>query len=273
MKLTSLAEFDDLMAAAALGEAPLPLPVEHIAKAYAHFGGVYPRQVILRMLANTEVLSNLTHDFDHLTCTNEHLTALRQRIEKALPKTLPPLSAIEKTEQTEKLLARYFENPEYVHHALKATTKKDWRHFLVEAPQSEALLTACAALSSEDFFKNNMPLAFMEIEPNVYGKLHAPTHSIGFAVRSKMIDIIQAPRPQPTSYETSSTTTTPHSATTNQSTQKPRKQTWQPTDIPNKPKKDVPDSAFLHKKFSEKPKRKQTMATIDLSNRSETLRK
>ncbi len=185
--------FDDIksyLRDAYLGFVPIPLTSDNLAKSYAFFKGSAHKQTLNKILSDNNVAVNLIpglqkvaqaanfslgrlHDY---VCLEEESASIEQLQRKA--------QIVEK--KAGLYIEEFFQNPEVVKSALKAVSKKQWAQLLVKPPSNPHLLKATASLSSEDFFKGGMHLAFLEIEPEIYSSLKSHVQKdpyIGFKAK------------------------------------------------------------------------------------------
>tara|TARA_R110000868_G_scaffold218576_2_gene469105 strand:- start:33891 stop:34967 length:1077 start_codon:yes stop_codon:yes gene_type:complete len=158
-----------------LGVVPVPLNTENLAKSYAYFGGSLQKQTIAKMLSKKELAFNLVPGLNLVTDQNNfNLENFKEFICRDLEALAEEdLKRLVHLHNQKALIAleETFQNPTLVMSALKAVSKKQWGQLLVKAPSNPQLLSSTAKQSSDEFFKNGMHLAFLEIEPEIYGSL------------------------------------------------------------------------------------------------------
>lgn len=183
MKFTSVDHLQDYLLKAALGHVPIPISKENLEKAYAHFKGADTKSVILKITSRLDILFNLVPATKEISpeLTEDTLQTIHNFIEEnALHESAFKFNTSHEVRQTllelrdeqYHMLSKVFRNPDQVAEALYSTTKREWMERLQQEPTTTLLLSASAGLSSEDFFHRQMHLAFMEIEPNIYGPFH-----------------------------------------------------------------------------------------------------
>ncbi|MAI08443.1 MAG: hypothetical protein CMF61_05750 [Magnetococcales bacterium] len=173
-----------------LGLVPLPLSAENIAKSFSFFKGSAHKQTLKKILSDHNVALNLIPGLKKLS-THENFSLDRLHDYVCLE---DDENTIEHLEQRAKIAEQkanlyiedIFQNPDVVKNALRSVSKKQWGQQLVKPPSNPHLLKATASLPSEDFFKNGMHLAFLEIEPEIYSSIkpeHAKNVYIGFKAK------------------------------------------------------------------------------------------
>ena len=175
MATPSLTDVKNYLKDAYLGLVPIPLNTENLSKSYAYFGGAYHRQTVQKILSKKELALNLIPALNNIEKNGGfNFEAFRNDVcEKEAVKNKEELNRlIQLNGQRARIaLEETFKNPTVAANALKAMSKKQWGQLLVKPPKNKHLLKAAAKLSSEEFFKNGMQLAFLEIEPEIYGVL------------------------------------------------------------------------------------------------------
>lgn len=168
-------ELKNYLRDAYLGLVPIPLSLENLAKSYSFFKGSAHKQTLDKILSAHNVALNLIpglkkladiesfnlgrlHDFVCLNDDDETIEHLEQKASIVQQKAHLYIDDI-------------FQNPSVVKSALKAASKKQWGQMLVKPPSNPHLLKATSTLASEEFFKNGMHLAFLEIEPEIYSSI------------------------------------------------------------------------------------------------------
>jgi hypothetical protein len=158
-----------------LGFVPIPLSLENLAKSYAFFKGAAHKQTLHKILSEHGVALNLIPGLKNLT-QQENFSLGRICDYVCLDNEEETLEQLEQKAQIIQQKANLyiediFQNPSVVKSALKAVSKKQWGQLLIKPPSNPDLLKATANLSSDDFFKNGMHLAFLEIEPDIYSSI------------------------------------------------------------------------------------------------------
>lgn len=171
----SLAQLKNYMRDAYLGLVPTPLNSDNLSKSYAYFGGAQQKLTIEKILSKKELAFNLIPAFEELaSSTNFNIENFKAEV--CAPEATPNIADLKRQIHLYNLeaitaLKETFQNPTIAINALKAVSKKQWGQLLVKAPKNNNLLQATAKLSSDDFFKKGMHIAFLELEPEIYGAL------------------------------------------------------------------------------------------------------
>lgn len=173
-----------------LGLVPVPLSLENLAKSYAFFKGSHHKQTLYKILSEHGVALNLIPGLKNLI-QQENFSLGRICDYVCLEDEEETIEQLEQEsliiqQKANLYIEDIFQNPSVVKKALKAVSKKQWGQSLIKPPSNMHLLKATAGLSSDDFFKNGMHLAFLEIEPEIYSSIK-PEYSndphIGFKAK------------------------------------------------------------------------------------------
>ena len=193
IRFSNFEHLQDHLVKAALGQVPVPISKENLAKAYAHFRGARAKETVLRLTSRLDILLNLVPQAKEILPRITELDLGRMHTfieENALHEFTFNLNSAQEVRQElmalrdeqYRLIAKVFRNPDQVLTALHSTTKKEWMSQLHSQPKSQVLLATSAQLSSEQFFTNQMHLAFMEIEPETYGILNPEAEQYYFGI-------------------------------------------------------------------------------------------
>lgn len=168
-------ELQNYLRDAYLGLVPIPLNAENLSKSYAYFGGSQHKLTLHKILSKKELAFNLIPGLEELENKQEFdLEWFREFV--CQPETVKEIDELKRlihlnNQKAISILADTFQNPTLAISALKAVSKKQWGQLLVKAPSNQHLLQATAKLSSKEFFENGMHIAFLELEPEIYGAL------------------------------------------------------------------------------------------------------